>query len=122
MLTSKVSLANVSGVTHAATYVRHAAAANVYLTAISLTARRKPMPIVLKKRCFTLSVHSMWREDVQTAESAAAYVHREYRFIYLTANSSKILMNCMGNIRREKIQIQKRRLQTLRLRMQNQVL
>ena len=39
--------------------VLHAAAVNVYSTAISLTVRRKQTWTLSKRRCSTLSVHSM---------------------------------------------------------------
>ena len=77
--------------------------------------------IPLKKRCSISSVRSMWQEDVRTAENAAVYVRRESRFTCSTANLSRILMNCMENIRLGQIQSQKHRLQTIRLRTRNQV-
>ena len=53
--------------------VLHAAAVNVYSTAISLTVRRKQTWTLSKRRCSISSVHSMWQEDVRTVASAAEY-------------------------------------------------
>lgn len=49
---------NVSAVMPAVTYVRHAAAVNVYLTAQNSTVHRRQMWMISKRRCSTLSVHS----------------------------------------------------------------
>ena len=49
---------NVSAVIPAVTYVRHAAAVNVCLTAQNSTVHRRQMWMISKRRCSTLSVHS----------------------------------------------------------------
>ena len=92
--------------------VLHAAAVNVYSTAISLTVRRKQTWTLSKRRCSISSVHSMWQEDVQTAANAAEYVLREFRFTCSIVNLSKILIHSMVNIRQERIQHPRDLLQT----------
>ena len=106
----------------AETYVRPAVVVNVCLTVQNMTVLKKRMWILLKKRCFILSAHSMWQEDVRTVENAAVYAHREFLCIYSTVNLLKILMNYMENIRQERMRNQEDLLQTLHLKMQNQVL
>ena len=99
--------AEVSAAMPAVMSVLHAAAVNVYSTAISLTVRRKQTWTLSKRRCSISSVHSMWQEDVQTAANAAEYVLREFRFTCSIVNLSKILTNSTENIRQERIQIRK---------------
>mgnify|MGYP002740365213 CR=1 FL=1 len=101
--------------------VLHAAAVNVYSTAISLTVRRKQTWTLSKRRCSISSVHSMWQEDVQTAANAAEYVLREFRFTCSIVNLSKILIHSMVNIRQERIQHPRDLLQTLHLKMLSRV-
>ena len=55
---SRTNYQNVSAVMPAVTYVRHAAAVNVCLTAQNSTVHRRQMWMISKRRCSTLSVHS----------------------------------------------------------------
>ena len=80
-----------------------AAAENVCLTAQNLTVPRKQTVILLKKRCFTLSVPSMWQAGVRTVESAAVSVPKEFRFTCSIGNLSKILISFTANTRPVKI-------------------
>ena len=75
---------------------------NLY-TVQNLTVLKKRMWILLKKRCFTLSVPSMWQAGVRTVESAAVSVRRVFRFICLIGNLSKILISFTANTRPVKI-------------------
>ncbi len=74
------SFPSVSAATPAVTYVRPAAAANVYSTVISTIPARRPTRTPLRSRCSTSSVLSMWQDAVLTAASAAESVPRAFRF------------------------------------------
>ena len=58
------------------------AVAMTLVTAASMTAIRRRMPIPLRSRCSILSVPSMWQDGVPTAASAAESVPRAFRFTF----------------------------------------
>lgn len=100
-------------------YVLHVPVVNVYLTATNLTAARRQMQTPLRRKCSILSVPSMWREDVQTAASAAESVLRESPFTCLTESLSRTLIGFTESFRPERTQSQKGRLQAILSTMQS---